>query len=100
MKITKRNLRRLIREAFGDMPGTPPAYDPAKARAFNDPTTYPAEILEITNKLKRDMKLPDPSARHSQSGRADPPDYALANALNIIQDMAHGLQEYFEKEQK
>ena len=95
MKVTRHQLRRLIREALQDL-DAPPVYDPVKGRAFNDLTTYPEEILRLTKILKKEMRLPDPAVRHSLSGRSDPPDYALAKTLNMIQSLAKELDAYFE----
>jgi hypothetical protein len=96
MKITRHQLRRIIREALEI--DAAPTYDREKGRSFNDPTTYPEEILRLTKLLKKNMRLPDPAYRHSLSGREDPPDYALAKALNTIQSLAKELDTYFEEQ--
>ena len=93
MKITKRKLRRMIKEALEF--DSPPSYDPVRARGFNDASTYPSEIIRLLDDARIKMNLPDPSHRKSQSGRADPPDYALAKLLSAVRSMAEVLEEYF-----
>ena len=93
MKITKRGLRRIIREVLEF--DSPPSYDPAKARGFNDAATYPSEIIRLLDDTRIKMNLPNPSHRKSQSGRADPPDYALAKTFAVVRSMAKELEEYF-----
>ena len=44
-------------------------HDRQAARSFNDPNTFPDAIVGMCDEIAKIMRLPDPSATHSLSGR-------------------------------
>jgi hypothetical protein len=112
MIISKKLIRNAIRDALqeaddlkclreDDVPSetkfedTP--YDRQAARSFNDPNTFPDEIAGLCDEISKIMRLPDPSATHSLSGRANPNDTAVALRIRSIKKLAKELAEALSK---
>ena len=85
--------QRLREDVPSETMFSPPEYDKQAARAFNDPNAWPNEILAIAEEISKIMRLPDPEHRKSQSGKANPTPYAVAERINTIKRLAKDLND-------
>jgi hypothetical protein len=101
MRITERQLRRVVRgillEAvpsqtkFKDEP-----YDPVRARAFNDPVSWPDEIIQKVDEVWRMLDLKGSSYTNPLSGRVTKTRQITQN-LETITSLAKSLNKHFEE---
>ena len=101
MRITERQLRRVVRDIllesipsqtkFKDEP-----YDPVRARAFNDPATWPDEIVQKVDEVWRMLDLKDSSYTNPLSGRVTKTRQITQN-LETITSLAKSLSKHFEE---